>query len=60
MNAESVFSLCIIILSSFPLIIIGIVQYKSKTPVGFWSGKNPPAKEQVRDIPAYNKKHGLM
>ncbi len=42
------------------LIILGISQYRSKTPVNFWSGENPPSEETVTDIAAYNKKHGIM
>lgn len=43
-----------------PLIIIGIVQCLSKEPVGFWAGKEPPKKEDVTDVKAYNRKHGMM
>ena len=58
--AEIVFSSVIILISTVPIIIIGIVQYRSKDPVAFWSGKEPPKKEQVTDVKAYNRKHGLM
>ena len=47
-------------ISASPVIILGIVQYRSKDPVGFWSGKRPPKKEQITDVEAYNRKHGLM
>ena len=31
---------------------MGIVQYKSKNPVDFWSGEEPPRKERITDIEA--------
>ncbi|NBJ94981.1 hypothetical protein [Parablautia muri] len=60
MTAEIVISSVILLISVAPLIIIGIVQYRSKEPVGFWSGKKPPQKEQITDVKAYNRKHGIM
>ena len=42
------------------MIIIGIVQYRSKNPVGFYSGEEPPKKEELTDVDAWNKKHGKM
>lgn len=58
----SVIILCLIFtfIPAMHLIILGISQYRSKTPVGFWSGEKPPAEESVTDIVAYNKKHGIM
>lgn len=60
MAAETIFSAVILLVSIGPIIILGIVQYRSKEPVGFWSGKEPPKREQVTDVRAYNRKHGLM
>lgn len=60
MTVETVFSSVIMIVCIAPVIILGIVQYRSKEPVGFWSGKKPPKKEEITDIRAYNRKHGLM
>ena len=60
MMAETVIFSVILLISAAPIIIIGIVQYRSKDPVGFWSGKKPPQKEQITDVKAYNRKHGLM
>lgn len=60
MNAETVFSFALLLVSIAPVIILGIVQYKSKKPVGFWSGEEPPGKEQITDMEAYNRKHGMM
>lgn len=58
--AETIFSAVILLVSIGPIIILGIVQYRSKEPVGFWSGKKPPGREQITDVRAYNRKHGLM
>jgi len=60
MNAEAIVTLFIILLCAVPMVIIGVVQIKSTKPVGFWSGVKPPAADKVSDIPAYNKKHGIM
>lgn len=42
------------------MIIIGITQCRSAEPVGFYTGKTPPAKEEIRDVSAWNRKHGIM
>ena len=60
MTAETVIFSVILLVSAVPIITIGIVQYRSKDPVGFWSGKKPPQKEQITYVKAYNRKHGLM
>lgn len=60
MTAETVIATVICFVGMAPIIILGIVQYKSKSPVGFWSGEEPPGKEQITDVKAYNHKHGLM
>ena len=60
MMAEIVISSVVVLVSTMSVIMIGIVQYRSKDPVGFWSGKKPPKKEQITDVKAYNRKHGLM
>lgn len=58
--AETIICVVILMICAIPLIILGIVQYRSKDPVGFWAGQKPPAREQITDIKAYNQKHGLM
>jgi hypothetical protein len=58
--AEIIITIVILLICSIPLCILGITQYKSKEPVGFWSGKKPPQTEQVTDVKAYNQKHGMM
>ena len=58
--AEMMICFVTLMICAVPLIILGIVQYRSKEPVGFWSGKKPPQREQITDLKAYNQKHGLM
>lgn len=60
MTAEIIISSVILLITVVPVIMIGIIQYRSKEPVGFWSGKKPPRKAQITDVKAYNRKHGLM
>ena len=42
------------------MIAIGISNFKSIEPVGFYSGVEPPPSQEITDIPAYNKTHGWM
>lgn len=58
--AEIIGTIIILFICLFPLFAVGIVQYWSKNPVGFWAGKEPPAKEQITDVRAYNRRHGMM
>lgn len=60
MMVETIFSTVVLLICAIPLIILGIVQYRSKEPVGFWAGKKPPRKEEITDVSAYNRRHGLM
>lgn len=46
MTAEIIISSIILLICIAPVIIIGIVQYRSKDSVGVWTGKEPPQKEQ--------------
>lgn len=39
---------------------IGIWQWNSKTPVGFWTGKKPPKPEEISDVTAYNRGHAVL
>lgn len=50
-----IFGLCAVI-----MITIGFLQYKSKTPVTFYTGENPYKSEEITDVKAWNRKHGLM
>lgn len=60
MTTETIFGIMVALIGILPILILGIVQYCSKEPVGFWAGKEPPKKEQVSDVRAYNHRHGLM
>jgi hypothetical protein len=42
------------------MIGIGVSQLKSKIPVGFYSGEEPPKAEELTDVSAWNRKHGIM
>jgi hypothetical protein len=57
---EIIVSTIFVLICLLPLFIIGIVQYRSTKPVGFWSGKEPPKSEDITDVRAYNHKHGIM
>ncbi len=39
---------------------IGVSQIKSRKPVGFYTGVKPPDEKELRDVKAWNKKHGMM
>lgn len=58
--AEKIILFIVLLICAAPLIVLGVVQYRSVDPVGFWTGKKPPEKEQITDVKAYNHKHGLM
>lgn len=60
MTVENIFSMAVAVICISPILIIGIVQYNSKRPVGFWAGKEPPKEEQITDVKAYNHRHGIM
>ena len=50
-----IFGICALVMFG-----IGISQFKSREPVGFYSGEKPPSREQLSDVEAWNKKHGIM
>ena len=39
---------------------IGIFQLSSKTPVAFYTGEKAPEADTLKDVSAWNKKHGIM
>lgn len=57
---EYIFSFVIIAFTSLIMIVIGIAQIKSKSPVGFYTGEKPLKEEQLSDVKTWNKKHGTM
>ena len=58
--SEIIIPLFILSYVSLIMVAIGIVQYKSKKPVGFYTGETPPKAEQLTDVSAWNRMHGLM
>ena len=60
MSTEDIVGFVIYALVSFLMMGIGIVQMKSKKPVAFYSGEKPPKAEDITDVAAWNKKHGIM
>ena len=61
MNAETIMGLVIVSLVALVMLTIGICQFKKKdVPVGFYNLIAPPKKEEITDIIAWNKKHGMI
>lgn len=60
MNAENIFGFVIYALVALFMMGIGIVQIKSRKPVAFYSGEKPPKAEELTDVSAWNRKHGMM
>ncbi len=58
--AEYIISLVIYGVISLIMIGIGISQIKSKDPVGFYTHEKAPRKQEIIDVPAWNKRHGMM
>lgn len=60
MGAEMWITFAIFAYVAMMFVVLGIVQLRSKKPVGFWSGEKPPAPSEVTDMRAYNRAHGWM
>lgn len=58
--AEYIIFFCILCFAALLMIGIGISQLRSKDPVGFYTGVPPLKAGQLRDVEAWNKKHGRM
>ena len=58
--AGTIISGVIISIVAVIMLGIGIVQFKSKEPVGFYTGEKPPKREELSDVNSWNKKHGIM
>lgn len=56
----SIFFLLTYIIVAAAMIGIGIFQWKSKKPVGFYSGVKPPEEDELSDVDAWNKKHACI
>ena len=57
---EFIFGFTIYLLVAAVMLGIGISQYRSKKPVGFYSGEKPPLESELSDVLMWNKKHGKM
>ena len=57
---EFIFGFVIYLFVALIMLGIGLSQYKSKKPVGFYSGEKPPLECELTDVEAWNKKHGKM
>lgn len=40
-------------------IALGLNYMRSKVPLGFYTGEKPPKPEEISDITAWNRKHGI-
>ena len=58
--AGSIIYLTVLCLTAAVMIGIGVSQYKSRKPVGFYTGVKPPEEKSLRDVEAWNRKHGIM
>lgn len=58
--AEIVIGLVIYVLTASVMCVIGISQYRSIKPVGFYSGEKPPKESELTDVIKWNKEHGKM
>lgn len=58
--AEQIICFCIYLLVALLMLGIGISQWNSKEPVGFYTGEKPPAPQSLSDVSAWNRKHGAM
>lgn len=57
---EFIFGLVIYLFVAVIMLGIGISQYRSTKPVGFYSGEKPPLECELTNVKAWNKKHGKM
>ena len=56
--AGTIIFLVIFALVSMIFVILGIVQYRSKTPVSINTGEKPPREDELTDMTEWNHKHG--
>ena len=61
MNAANIMGAVIITVVALIMVLIGVSQFRAKDkPVGFYNVIDPPRKEEITDIIAWNKKHGMI
>lgn len=58
--AEAILSGVIMGFCACIMIGIGVFQFKSKKPVGFYTGEKAPDEKEISDVKAWNHKHGIM
>lgn len=58
--AEQIITMFIFLITALIMVIIGVSNLKSKSPVGFYTGVKAPNEEDVTDVLTWNKKHGYM
>ena len=60
MRAENIIGLVIYLLVAMIMVGIGVSQFRSKKPVGFYSGEQPPKEDELSDGKGWNQRHGIM
>ena len=60
MKYEFIFGFVIYLFVAAVMLGIGISQYRSKKPVGFYSGEKPPLEHELTDVIMWNKKHAIF
>ena len=60
MLAEIMIGFVIMLFVAAVMLGIGISQYRSTKPVGFYSGEKPPKESELSDVLMWNQKHGKM
>lgn len=60
MKPEDMIGIITLLITAAIMIGIGISQFKSKIPVGFYTNVEPPKEHDLTDMNAWNKKHGMM
>lgn len=60
MTAPEIITLFIYFIVAALMMGIGISQLRSTLPVAFYSGEKPPKEDELTDVQAWNKKHGMM
>lgn len=58
--AEAILSGVIMGACACLMIGIGVFQFRSKKPVGFYTGEKAPEEKEISDVRAWNRKHGIM
>lgn len=60
MATASIITFIVFLIVAAIMIGIGISQLRNSSPVAFYSGEKPPKAEELTDVHAWNKKHGMM